>query len=808
MKNEIKNYLAGIVKNMGITDAVIAVDVPENSKFGDYTTNVAMLLSKHLKAPPRKIAENIVNQINQDQKKSALSWLDRVEIAGPGFINFYMSEAVLGSELSAVLEKKEHYGFRENAEYAQPVTGDDERKVLSENISHIDGTIGSNIGAKTVIKSGENLRTNADSSGKAEKVGKSASFGKNKNTDDAEVGVSSPLLRSANVLDDAGRRTFSSTVVAHDLSADPAAGFPPPPPTKGTPAGGGPPTRVTRSRLSVDGYAAKSTPTSASQGQQTIMVEFAHPNTHKAFHIGHLRNITTGESIVRLLESQGNRVIRANYQGDVGMHIAKALYALLNVSPFKTEVTSVRGIKNRVEFLGKAYAAGSKAFEDPSADGEKVKKRIKDFNYFVYASAERFAVERGLKKPSTDYLSFVQGDKSIVDTVYTLWKETRQWSLDYFDTIYKRVYSHYDRFYFESECLTGVDIAKDAVKKKILEESEGAIVFRGKEYGIDTRVFVNSLGLPTYEAKELALAPMEATEFGELQRLIHCVGPEQASFFKVTFKVEELLGFVKPGVPYHLAYGWVKLKHGKMSSRLGNVVLGEWLIDEVKKEIKEVLLQNNSKSKEIDKNTSDAQAETIAIGAIKYAFLKVSTPSEIAFDLKESININGDSGPYLQYTYARCRSVLRKAAEAQNPKLKIQNKSKIQSIKSQTFKTIEFGEFEFILDLEFGALNFNEEERAIARYIMQFPDVVADSANRYAPNALCTYLFQLAQAFNLFYAKHSILGDKQQATSDTQEKNMSLVTGRMLHRLALTTATAQILKNGLYLLGINTLERM
>ena len=174
-----------------------------------------------------------------------------------------------------------------------------------------------------------------------------------------------------------------------------------------------------------------------------IMVEFAHPNTHKSFHIGHLRNITTGESIVRLMESQGFEVIRANYQGDVGMHIAKALYALLQISTIKDQISKIRtnDIQNKVEFLGKAYAAGSKAFdEDPKAQAT-----IKDFNFLVYASAQRFSEEHGFPHASTDYLQFVKGRKDEVDEVYALWKETRQWSRDYFEMIYKRVGSHYDR---------------------------------------------------------------------------------------------------------------------------------------------------------------------------------------------------------------------------------------------------------------------------------------------------------------------------------------------------------------------------
>lgn len=462
-----------------------------------------------------------------------------------------------------------------------------------------------------------------------------------------------------------------------------------------------------------------------------VMVEFAHPNTHKAFHIGHLRNITTGESIVRLLESQGHTVIRANYQGDVGLHIAKCLYGMVRISHFPFPISNLKTASERVEFLGRAYAAGSKAYEeDPAAKAE-----IEEMNRKIYA-----------KDPS----------------VLPLYRQTRQWSLDYFDKIYKRVGSRFDRLYFESEVYErGKALVMEGLAKGIFEESDGAIIFPGARYGLHNRVFVTAEGNPTYEGKELALAMLETTEFGALDRIIHVVGPEQAGFFQVTFKTQELLGIVKPGVQRHLIYGWVKLKHGKMSSRSGNVVLGEWLLDEAKKAIYDILQKNKSN---YTKEEQETIAEKAAIAAVKYAFLKVSTTSEIAFDLKTSVSFEGDSGPYLQYTYARCRSVLRKASDGNVPQPPLARRGG------------EWG----------GTLN--PEERSLARLLTQFPDVVAEAAETFAPSALCAYLFRLAQTFNLFYAKHEILG--------------------VPLRLALTAATASVIRQGLHLLGIDTLERM
>jgi arginyl-tRNA synthetase len=472
-----------------------------------------------------------------------------------------------------------------------------------------------------------------------------------------------------------------------------------------------------------------------------IMVEFAHPNTHKAFHIGHLRNITTGESIVRLLESQGNEVIRANYQGDVGMHIAKCLYGILHTQNSTQVLDENRKLstKEKVEFLGKAYAAGSAAFEKD----DKAKIEIGEINKQIYA-----------KDPA----------------IYPLYLETRQWSLDYFDSIYKRLGTHYDRFYFESETYqTGKKYVEEGLEKGIFEKSEGAIIFPGEKFGLHNRVFITSEGNSTYEAKDMGLGRLQFDEYHP-DLVIHCVGPEQEGYFKVMF---EALGQLFPdtkGKEKHLVYGWVKLKQGKMSSRLGNVVLGEWLLDESKQQICNILQGSKTKGIELDSNTIKGKteiqkiAEAAAVSAVKYSFLKVGTTQEVSFDFAESINFNGDSGPYLLYSYARCKSVLRKASE---------QSKQIQSL----------------------ALNsnylFNPEEHAVARLILQYPDVVTEAADNLSPSRLCTYLYDLAQAFNLFYAKHKIIGNDNQS-----------------FRLILTAATAQVLQNGLYLLGIPTVERM
>ncbi len=455
-----------------------------------------------------------------------------------------------------------------------------------------------------------------------------------------------------------------------------------------------------------------------------IMVEFAHPNTHKAFHIGHLRNITTGESLIRLLEATGHTVTRVNYQGDVGMHIAKCLWAMLHVPECNPEAVRGQDIHVRVEFLGKAYAAGSAKYEED----ESAKKAIGEINKQIYA-----------KDPA----------------IYPLYQETRAWSLEYFAGVYARVNTRYDRLYFESETYeSGKKTVLDGVKKGIFEESDGAVIFPGEKYGLHTRVFITKEGNATYEGKDMGLAPMQHADYHP-DLIMHVLGPEQYSYTRVIFKALDLLFPDTANRQFHKRYGWVKLKHGKMSSRSGNVVLGEWLLDEAKQSICEIL--NQSKSEYTDAEREEI-AEKGAVAAVKYAFLRVGTDQEISFDIKESVSFDGDSGPYLLYTYARCKSVLRKVAA------NVPTKGMISTT------------------------GYNAEERMLARFISFYPEIVEETAHTLSPNMLCTYLFKLAALFNTMYQAHVIVGDDK--------------------RIALTQAAAQTLHNGLHLLGIDTVERM
>ena len=489
-----------------------------------------------------------------------------------------------------------------------------------------------------------------------------------------------------------------------------------------------------------------------------IVVEFAHPNTHKQFHIGHLRNICTGEAICRILAANGTKVVRVNYQGDVGLHIAKAIYGIQKIG-----FEDPGDVKGRMAYLGKAYVEGSQDYEED----EDAKEKIANINKKLYEKSDPELLE--------------------------LYEATRKWSLDYFETIYKRVYVKFDRLYFESEVFKlGKERVLEGLEKGIFERSEGAVIFPGKKFGLHDRVFITSEDVPTYEAKDMGLAELQFAEYNP-DFVLHVVGPEQTEYFRVVFKALEALKPEIKNKEIHIVYGWVRLKEGKMASRTGNVVLGEWLLDEVKEEI--------IKTYKSEENV----AEKVAIAAVKYSFLKVGLSQEIAFDIKESISLEGNSGPYLQYTVARTNSVLRKVKynsySRSQENAAFQGGDELSSDMSSSFRGNPA-----LLARGGRHKNYNNykdlkpEELSLLRTFIHYPEVVEEATKNYAPNLLCNYLYDVAQKFNLFYQKHGILKDESVRVEE-QESVRDF-------RLALTSATGQILKNGLQLLGIESPEKM
>ena len=452
---------------------------------------------------------------------------------------------------------------------------------------------------------------------------------------------------------------------------------------------------------------------------QKIIIEYTDPNPFKEFHIGHLMSNAIGESISRIIEFSGAEAKRANYQGDVGLHTAKAIWALMRrkqrgSTPLFTG-DEVLGV------LGEAYAEGAKAY-----DGDDIaKEEIKKINKKIY-------------------------DKND-NEINSLYENGRKISLEHFEEIYKKLGTKFDYYFFESE--TG-PIGKELVKKnigKIFEESNGAIIFRGEKAGLHTRVFVNSEGLPTYEAKDLALAKIKNERY-DYEKSIVITANEQKEYYKVVLEAMKQIYPELAKKTKHISHGILRLSSGKMSSRTGLVITSESLIGEVKTKVLD-------KMKDADIADKEGVAEQIAVGAIKYSILKQSAGKDIVFDFDKSISFEGDSGPYLQYAHARASSVLEKARR--------------QNIKSDTKKVIA-------------------ETTELEKLLYRFPEVIERANNEFEPHYITTYLTELAGVFNSFYSREKIVEES----------------GSSPYKIALTEVFKITIKNGLWLLGIKAPENM
>ncbi len=482
-----------------------------------------------------------------------------------------------------------------------------------------------------------------------------------------------------------------------------------------------------------------------------IMIEFADPNPFKEFHIGHLRNISLGESLVRLHRALGAEVWPVNYEGDVGLHVAKALWGLkkLGFDPQRLKDECL-GLDQRVKMLGQAYVEGDKAYEAST----EAKKEMAAINSAIYKQ-----------------------DSSQAELL-ELWRVGRKISLDHFEKIYRRLGTTYRRYYFESEVAgAGRDLILAHLDDGVFTRSEGAVIFDGEKQGLHKRVFVTGEGYATYEAKDMYLAPLKYSEFPYDFSLI-LTGSEQAEYFKVVLTALSLVNPDLSSKTVNFPFGMVRLKDEKMSSRKGNVILAEELINEAKNVVRTII-----KPEGLSTEAKEEISETVAVAAVKYSLLKVDAKKDLAFNLKESVALEGNSGPYLQYTYARARSVLRKS-------------------KGLGLKVIRSKGLKPALDLSaLRTKDLGSEEQALLRTLYRFPEVVESAALNYSPHLLCNFLFDLAQKFNLFYNNVKILDENKVTNSSFAIPNSSL-------RLTLTAATAQIIKNGLYLLGIEAPELM
>lgn len=479
---------------------------------------------------------------------------------------------------------------------------------------------------------------------------------------------------------------------------------------------------------------------------QRINLEFGQPNTHKLPHIGHLFSYIYGESLARLLDFTGNHVYRTNYQGDVGLHVAKCLYIVTRDSLL---VAGLKTLEEKVNFLQKCYQEGSRLYEED----ETAKKEIDELNKKIY-------------------------DRN--PTVILLWEQTREWSIEFYKEFEKLLGTTYDRYYFESETSEpGMKIVQENIGK-VFERSDGAVVFKGEKYGLHTRVFITSHDTPTYEGKDIGLISLKQKEWPFDKALI-TTASEQTPYWQVVKKAIELIFPDLERKITHIGFGMIDLKGGKMSSRTGNIVSATDLVKSVVESVKKPT--NNEKRAA---SPTQVIAQIVGLAAIKYSFLRSEANKNKIFDIQESVATAGNSGPYLLYAYARCMSVLSKSSP-----LVILTKVGIQRTNMDPRPASPErlrGESESGM-----TETVQNEELALLRSLFRFPEVVTDAAENLAPHLLCTYLFDIAQKYSIFYETCPIL----KASGTTRD-----------FRLNLTGAVAQVLKNGLSLLGISVLDKI
>ncbi len=454
--------------------------------------------------------------------------------------------------------------------------------------------------------------------------------------------------------------------------------------------------------------------------QQSVVVEYSDPNAFKVLHAGHFYTSVVGDAIAKLVEKAGGQVHRTNFGGDVGLHVGKTMWAVLReLGGEHPEKLADINPDERADWLAKCYVAGTGAYEDDP----EAKAQITDFNKRVYQ---------------------IHADNDRQSPFAQIYWQTRDWSYDYFKAFYQRIGSHFDKFYPESMTATRGYQEVQRHIGTVFEKSDGAVVFRGEQYGLHTRVFINGEGLPTYETKDVGLIYLKYDDW-KFDKSIIITADEQKEYMKVVLKALEQFAPELSRATLHITHGIVKLAGGvKMSSRKGNFLRAVDVIDYANAE------------NQAENGVND---ERVSLGAIKYAFLKPRIGGDVIYDPKESVSLVGNSGPYLQYSHARACSIIKKAGGVGDNQPQI--------------------------------LDFDANERALAVKLGQYREVLAEATTELVPHVVCTYLYELAQSFNRFYEQAKIVGDPRQGV-----------------RLRLVEQYRQVLADGLDILGIIAPETM
>jgi len=483
----------------------------------------------------------------------------------------------------------------------------------------------------------------------------------------------------------------------------------------------------------------------APANDKAVMVEYSSPNTNKPLHLGHVRNNLLGYSVAEIIKASGKKVYKTQIINDRGIHICKSMLAWERFGNGETpESTGLKGDK----LVGNYYVAFDKAYK------EEIKTLI------AQGKTEEEAKKQAplLLEAQKMLQKWEAGD----DEVVSLWKKMNQWVYDGFASTYKEMGVDFDKNYYESDTyLLGKDVVAEGLKSDVFfKKEDGSVWIDLSNEGLDEKIVLRSDGTAVYITQDIGTAIQRFKEY-DLESLIYTVGNEQDYHFKVLFLILKKLGYQWASNLYHLSYGMVDLPEGKMKSREGTVVDADDLMQEMTNTARTI-------SQELGKldGYSDAEKEVlykiIGKGALKYFILKVDPKKRILFDPKESIDFQGNTGPFIQYTYARIQSILRRA------------------------------EFDYSQTVTIDKLESKEKE--LIKIMLQFPDVIQQGAKNYSPALIANYTYDLVKQYNSFYQSVPIFG----ATNDNDK----------IFRVQLSQKTSAIIKDAFALLGIEVPERM
>ena len=497
------------------------------------------------------------------------------------------------------------------------------------------------------------------------------------------------------------------------------------------------------SEMLADGHYGEAAPTG-----RTVMIEYSSPNTNKPLHLGHVRNNLLGYSVARILEANGHRVVKANLVNDRGIHICKSMLAWQLYGNGETPSSS--GMKGD-HLVGKYYVEFDKHYKEQieelkagGMDAEEAKKQAP-----ILLEAQQMLRRWEAKDPA----------------VYSLWETMNGWVYEGFDVTYKALGVHFDKVYYESQTyLLGKNLVREGLEKGVFFRKEDNSVWIDLEAdGLDQKLLLRGDGTSVYMTQDLGTA-FRRFEDDRLNEMIYVVGNEQNYHFQVLKLILKKLGYADwSDHIFHLSYGMVELPDGKMKSREGTVVDADDLIDKMVQTARE-MSDELGKLDGCPEEEADAVSRMVGLGALKYFILKVDPKKTMLFDPRESIDFNGNTGPFIQYTHARIRSILRKAEQA-------------------GIDTAEAPAGELL-----------PQERELIKTLADYPAAVAEAGRNFAPSVVAAYAYELAKQFNAYYHDHPIL-----KLNDAAARNL---------RLRLAGQIARVIKHAMGLLGIEVPERM